>query len=77
VARYRKRPGAVELKLSDDEVARLEAALRPEAVSGSRYNEKSWRGVIAEGRVTVAEPFGGNGLSLPLAARRGNAVLRR
>src|SRR5229473_7015417 len=32
--------GAVDLKLSDDDVARLEAALRPEAVSGSRYNEK-------------------------------------
>ena len=37
--------GAVDLKLSDDEVARLEAALRPEAVSGSRYNEKILAGV--------------------------------
>jgi|ERR1700722_13949843 hypothetical protein len=36
--------GAVDLKLSDD-VARLEAALRPEAVSGSRYNEKVMAGV--------------------------------
>jgi diketogulonate reductase-like aldo/keto reductase len=53
--------GAVDLKLSNDDVARLEAALRLEAVSGSRYNEKSWRGLIAEGKVTVAEPFGGNG----------------
>ena len=32
--------GAVDLKLSDGNVARLEAALRPEAVSGPRYNEK-------------------------------------
>jgi aryl-alcohol dehydrogenase-like predicted oxidoreductase len=32
--------GAVDLKLSDDDMARLEAALRPEAVSGPRYNEK-------------------------------------
>jgi len=32
--------GAVDIKLSDDNVARLEAALRPEAVSGPRYNEK-------------------------------------
>ena len=23
--------------------------------------KKSWRGLIAEGRATVAEPFGGNG----------------
>jgi diketogulonate reductase-like aldo/keto reductase len=37
--------GAVDLKLSDDDVARLEAALRPEAVSGSRYNEKIMAGV--------------------------------
>src|SRR5246127_3913719 len=36
--------GAVDIKLSDDNMARLEAALRPEAVSGPRYNEKlmSW-----------------------------------
>jgi aryl-alcohol dehydrogenase-like predicted oxidoreductase len=32
--------GAVDIKLSDDNVARLEAALRPEAMSGPRYNEK-------------------------------------
>jgi len=32
--------GAVDVKLSDDDMARLEAALRPEAVSGPRYNEK-------------------------------------
>jgi aryl-alcohol dehydrogenase-like predicted oxidoreductase len=32
--------GAVDVKLSDDDMARLEAALRPEAVSGTRYNEK-------------------------------------
>src|SRR5204862_3153049 len=32
--------GAVDVKLSDDDMARLEAALRPEAVSGRRYNEK-------------------------------------
>jgi aryl-alcohol dehydrogenase-like predicted oxidoreductase len=32
--------GAVDLKLNDDDVARLEAALRPESVSGPRYNEK-------------------------------------
>src|SRR4029077_4565820 len=32
--------GAVDVKLSDDNMARLEAALRPEAVSGPRYNEK-------------------------------------
>jgi aryl-alcohol dehydrogenase-like predicted oxidoreductase len=32
--------GAVDVKLSDDDVARLEAELRPEAVSGPRYNEK-------------------------------------
>jgi diketogulonate reductase-like aldo/keto reductase len=32
--------GAVDIKLSDDNVARLEAALRPDAVSGPRYNEK-------------------------------------
>ena len=37
--------GAVDLKLSDDDVARLEAALRPEAVCGSRYNEKIMAGV--------------------------------
>jgi len=37
--------GAVNLKLSDDDVARLEAALRPEAVSGSRYNENILAGV--------------------------------
>ena len=37
--------GAVDLKLSDDDVARLEAALRPEAVSGPRYNEKIMAGV--------------------------------
>jgi aryl-alcohol dehydrogenase-like predicted oxidoreductase len=33
--------GAVDLKLSGDDMARLEAALRPEAVSGPRYNEKA------------------------------------
>jgi len=33
--------GAVDVKLSDDDMARLEAALRPEAVSGPRYNEKA------------------------------------
>jgi aryl-alcohol dehydrogenase-like predicted oxidoreductase len=33
--------GAVDIKLSDDNVARLEAALRPEAVSGPRYTEKA------------------------------------
>jgi len=32
--------GAVDVKLSDVHIARLEAALRPEAVSGPRYNEK-------------------------------------
>jgi aryl-alcohol dehydrogenase-like predicted oxidoreductase len=32
--------GAVDVKLSEDDMARLEAALRPEAVSGNRYNEK-------------------------------------
>ena len=32
--------GAVDVKLSEDDMARLEAALRPEAVSGPRYNEK-------------------------------------
>jgi aryl-alcohol dehydrogenase-like predicted oxidoreductase len=32
--------GAVDVKLSDDDMARLEAALRPEAVSGPRYNEQ-------------------------------------
>jgi aryl-alcohol dehydrogenase-like predicted oxidoreductase len=32
--------GAVDVKLSDDDMARLEAALRPEAVSGPRYNER-------------------------------------
>ena len=32
--------GAVDVKLSDNDMARLEAALRPEAVSGPRYNEK-------------------------------------
>jgi hypothetical protein len=32
--------GAVYVKLSEDDMARLEAALRPEAVSGPRYNEK-------------------------------------
>ena len=32
--------GAVDVKISDDDMARLEAALRPEAVSGPRYNEK-------------------------------------
>ena len=37
--------GSVDLKLRDDDVARLEAALRPEAVSGSRYNEKIMAGV--------------------------------
>ena len=33
--------GALDIKLSDDNVARLEAALRPEAVSGPRYTEKA------------------------------------
>jgi hypothetical protein len=33
--------GAVDIKLSDDDIARLEAALRPESVSGPRYNEKA------------------------------------
>ena len=33
--------GAVDLKLRDDDIARLEAALRPESVSGPRYNEKT------------------------------------
>jgi hypothetical protein len=37
--------GAVDLKLSDDDVARLEAVLRPEAVSGLRYNEKIMAGI--------------------------------
>jgi aryl-alcohol dehydrogenase-like predicted oxidoreductase len=37
--------GAVDIKLSDDNVAHLEAALRPESVSGSRYNEKILAGV--------------------------------
>ena len=32
--------GAVDVKLSDADMVRLEAALRPEAVSGPRYNEK-------------------------------------
>jgi aryl-alcohol dehydrogenase-like predicted oxidoreductase len=32
--------GAVDVELSDVNMARLEAALRPEAVSGPRYNEK-------------------------------------
>src|ERR1700720_1964925 len=49
--------GAAYLKLSADKVARLAAALRPEAVSGSRYNEKILAGSIAEGRVSAAEPF--------------------
>jgi aryl-alcohol dehydrogenase-like predicted oxidoreductase len=31
--------GAVDLRLTDDDMARLEVALRPEAVSGPRYNE--------------------------------------
>ena len=33
--------GAVDIKLSGDDIARLEAALRLEAVSGPRYNEKA------------------------------------
>jgi len=33
--------GAVDIKLSDDDITRLEAALRPEAVSGPRYTEKA------------------------------------
>ena len=37
--------GAVDVKLSDDDVVRLEATLRAEAVSGSRYNEKILAGV--------------------------------
>jgi hypothetical protein len=32
--------GVVDIKLSDDNVARLEAASRPEDVTGPRYNEK-------------------------------------
>src|SRR5260221_592924 len=32
--------GAVDVKLSGNDMARLEVALRPEAVSGPRYNEK-------------------------------------
>ena len=28
-------------KLADDDITRLEAALRPESVSGPRYNEKA------------------------------------
>jgi aryl-alcohol dehydrogenase-like predicted oxidoreductase len=32
--------GAVNVKLSNDDMARLEVALRPEAVSGPRYNAK-------------------------------------
>ena len=37
--------GAVDLKLSDEDMARLEAALRPEAVSGPRYNETIMAGI--------------------------------
>ena len=33
--------GAVDLRLTDDDMVRLEVALRPEAVSGPRYNEKA------------------------------------
>jgi aryl-alcohol dehydrogenase-like predicted oxidoreductase len=33
--------GAVDIKLGNDDIARLEAALRPESVSGPRYNEKA------------------------------------
>jgi aryl-alcohol dehydrogenase-like predicted oxidoreductase len=33
--------GAMDIKLGDDDIARLEAALRPESVSGPRYNEKA------------------------------------
>jgi len=33
--------GAVDIKLVDDDIASLEAALRPESVSGPRYNEKA------------------------------------
>jgi aryl-alcohol dehydrogenase-like predicted oxidoreductase len=32
---------AVDIKLGDDDIARLEAALRPESVSGPRYNAKA------------------------------------
>jgi aryl-alcohol dehydrogenase-like predicted oxidoreductase len=32
--------GAVDVKLSNDDMARLEVALRPEAVSGPRYNAR-------------------------------------
>ncbi|HET7436269.1 MAG TPA: aldo/keto reductase [Thermoanaerobaculia bacterium] len=35
--------GAVELTLSDDDVARLDAALAPEAIAGPRYNENAYR----------------------------------
>jgi aryl-alcohol dehydrogenase-like predicted oxidoreductase len=33
--------GAVDIKLGDDDIARVEAALRPETVSGPRYNAKA------------------------------------
>src|ERR1700747_1341836 len=39
-AHLEENAGAVDVKLSADDVARLEAALRPEAVSGPRHNEK-------------------------------------
>jgi aryl-alcohol dehydrogenase-like predicted oxidoreductase len=32
---------AVDVKLGDDDIARLEAALRPESVPGPRYNAKA------------------------------------
>jgi aryl-alcohol dehydrogenase-like predicted oxidoreductase len=37
--------GAVDLALSLDDVATLDAALRPEKVSGPRYGEKQMRQV--------------------------------
>ena len=37
--------GAVDAKLNDDDIVRLEAALRPEAVSGPRYNVKAMASV--------------------------------
>jgi aryl-alcohol dehydrogenase-like predicted oxidoreductase len=36
---------ALDIELSADEVARLDAALAPEAISGPRYNEKAMRWV--------------------------------
>ena len=36
---------AIDLKINDDSMARVEAALRPEAVSGPRYNETIMAGI--------------------------------